>query len=455
MTPVTALRPYQVQAKDFMVVRDRAILGDPPGVGKTPVTLMALTAVGARRILLVVPKAVVHHWTDLAALWAPGLRVIDGTGDARKREKGRAIVRTETEPVVLLVNYEAMRGDVGQLMKLRFDTFVADEAHRLKSRTALQTRAAWQLAGRTQRAWLLTGTPIVNRPDEAWSLLHLLDAKRYPSFWTWVGQHMVTDLVRYPGRIQLTRIIIKLRPGHDARIRGELAEVLIQRDLDTLMPDLPPVTVTPVVVDLDPAERKAYSDLVARHWTQLEDGTLVQTVNEVSRVTRLRQIVSDMESLGAARVKPGSKITAALSLINDLEDEQVVALCWSRAAAARIAAEIGDGADYIHGGVAGSDRQARLNAFRTGKLRVLAGTLGTLGEGVDGLQVARHLILLDRPWKPSEEDQAIGRLRRSGQASAVFVWPITARGTIDQKINDLLAAKRSVIDALKVGGIQP
>lgn len=455
------LRPYQEEALAFMVARDRAILGDPPGVGKTPVAITALRRAGARRILLVVPKAVIHHWEALAAAWWPELQVVDGTGSAAQRERARGVVGSGTGgPAALLVNYEAMRGDVKHLVRIRFDTFLADEAHRLKNRQALQTKAAWQLAGRAQRAWLLTGTPIVNRPDEAWSLLHLLDPKGYSSFWAWVGRHMLTDLAHFGRARRPTRIIVGLKRGAEDRIRAELAQVLIQRDLDQLLPDLPPVTITPTEVDLDAEERRAYTDLVRRHWTQLEDGTVVQTVNEVSRITRLRQIVSDMEALSAGRAKPGSKIVATLSLIGDLEDEQVVVLTWSRAAAERIAVELGKAkpaiaATYIHGGVTGPERQGRLDTFRKGKVRVLAGTLGTLGEGVDGLQVARHLVLLDRPWRPSEEDQAIGRLRRSGQTDAVFVWPVTARNTIDQAINKLLAEKRSVIDALKVGGIQP
>jgi SNF2 family DNA or RNA helicase len=279
----------------------------------------------------------------------------------------------------------------------------------------------------------------------------MLYPRYWPSYWRWVDQHCVVDLARFGGRP--VKVIAGLRPGAVGAIRAELAPVLLQRSLEELLPDLPPVTTTTLEVDLDDEERKAYDDLKKRHWTQLEDGTLVQTVNEVSRLTRFRQIVSDMEALGAHRDRPGTKIAAVLELISDLDPEQVVVLTWSRAAAERVADEAGGA--YVHGGVAGPDRQLALEAFKAGKVRVLAGTLATLGEGVDGLQVARHVVLLDRPWKPSEEDQAIGRIRRSGQVDAVFAWMVTARATIDGKINRLLAQKRSVINAIRTGEIEP
>jgi SNF2 family DNA or RNA helicase len=446
------LRPYQKQAMSFLLAKPRAILGDAPGSGKTPVALASLAEVGAERALIVCPNNVAHHWQELAETWWPRATVLDGRGTAERRLRAEDDVMCVRKPAALILNYEAMRIDVEHLLPVHWDTVIFDEIHRLKNRNAKQTKAAWRLAARVPRVWGLTGTPIPNRPDEAWSLLHMLYPRYWPSFWRWVNEHCIVDLARFGGRAPV-KIITGLRPEAVAKIRRELAPVLLQRSLEELLPDLPPVTVTVLEVDLDTQERKAYDDLKKRHWTQLEDGTLIQTANEVSRITRFRQIVSDMEALGATRAEPGTKIAATLELIADLDPEQVVVLTWSRAAAERVASETGGA--YVHGGVAGADRQLALEAFKAGKVRVLAGTLATLGEGVDGLQVARHVVLLDRPWRPSDEEQAIGRIRRSGQVDAVFAWMVTARNTVDVKINRLLAQKRSVIDALRVGEIEP
>lgn len=451
------LRPYQLTAEAFLRSHPRAVLGDPPGTGKTPVAAMALQGVDASRILVVSPNSVVHHWEAVLAQWFPHLSVVDGRGSRPQRARAREAVGggvrvgscPHPPPTALVLNYESFRQDADELIKLRWDTLVADEGHRLKNRTAQVTRAAFRFGRRIPRVWLLTGTPIVNRPDEAWSLLHLLHPDRFPSYWRWVETWMTTDRARFPGRSQWAKVITGLRPGAIDGIHRELADVLIQRPLEELLPDLPPATITRIEVDLDAAERSAYEDLRRQHWTQLDDGTVVQTVNEVSRITRFRQLVSNMEALGARRPRPGSKISAALDLVDDLDPEQVVVLTWSRSAAERVA-DLAGGV-YVHGGVPRGDRQGVLDTFQRGKARVLSGTLATLGEGVDGLQVARHIVMLDRPWRPSDEDQAIGRIRRSGQVSAVSVWVLVARNTIDVEISKLLDEKRSVIDAITKG----
>jgi SNF2 family DNA or RNA helicase len=133
-------------------------------------------------------------------------------------------------------------------------------------------------------------------------------------------------------------------------------------------------------------------------------------------------------------------------LIGDLEPEQVVCLTWSRAAAERVAAECGGA--FIHGGVAQADRHGLLDLFKRGHLRVLVGTLATLGEGVDGLQVARHMIRLDRDWTPARNDQAVARLRRSGQKRAVVVHDIVAHDTIDAVVERALRVKQNVIESV-------
>ena len=82
-------------------------------------------------------------------------------------------------------------------------------------------------------------------------------------------------------------------------------------------------------------------------------------------------------------------------------------------------------------------------------VRVLSGTISTLGEGVDGMQVAHYMVRLDRDWTPARNEQAIARIRRSGQLhDAVVVYDLIARNSLDEVIEAALASKTSVIDAL-------
>jgi SNF2 family DNA or RNA helicase len=446
------LRPYQLTAVDFLLSHRRCIFGYAPGTGKTPTTLVALEKAGPWRTLAVAPKSVLSHWVDEAAVWYPGLRVVEGWGTAAARRAARdEVAGMPREPTMLLLNYEAVRQDVEELAAITWGAMAIDEAHRLKGRSTQITRAVNRLVKHPRMwLWLLTGTPLPNRPTEAWSLLHLIDRSRFSSYWRWVESYCELEPLyarRGPRTRFAPRVVTGLKPGAEEAIRAQLADVLLYRTLEELLPDLPEATITPIFVELDAEERRVYRELVKKAWSTLPDGTTLRTMNEIARMTRLRQIVSSMDALGAGRDRPGSKVAAAVELCADLEPAQVVVLTWSRAAAERVAAETGGA--FIHGGVDGVERAAIMAGFADGSVRVLAGTISTLGEGVDGMQVAHHLVRLDRSWVPSQNEQSLARIRRSGQRhDAVFCWDLVARSTIDETIEAALAAKESVIDAL-------
>lgn len=449
--PEISLRKYQQEGTKFLLSHRRSVLALAPGTGKTPTALAALRDAGALRTLIVAPKSVVHHWEDMAATWWPELWTFVGTGTAKARETAREDVwtRGRTLPTALVINYEAMRQDVDALAKIAWDAVIFDEGHRLKNRNAQQTRAANHLCRSPQQwVWIVTGTPILNRPEEIWSLLHLIDSSRFSSYWRWVRAYYETSMENYGWGPQRRAVeqLGDLYDGAIERMRGELTDVMFHRTLEECLPDLPEVTFSTIDVELDPEERKLYQALLHKTWAEVSPGEIMLIPNDVARQTRLRQVVSDIEILGAERTKPGSKIAAAVEIIGDLEPEQVVVLTWSRAAAERVAEEV-DGA-FIHGGVDGARRHEVLQKFKAGEFRILAGTLATLGEGVDGLQVARHLIRLDRDWTPARNTQAVARLRRSEQRNAVVVHDIVAYDTIDATVEKALRHKENVIEAV-------
>lgn len=443
------LRKYQEDAVEFLLSHRRCIYGHAAGSGKTPTTLVALEKAGPWRTLCVAPKSVLSHWAEEAAVWYPGLEVVPGWGTAAQRSAARERVAAMPEaPVMLLANYEAVRQDIADLVDITWGSLIIDEAHRLKSRSTVITKCVKRLTAHPRMwLWMLSGTPFPNRPQEIWSLLNLIDRHRFSSYWRWVESHCEVERLHTYKRMSYPapKIIAGLKDGAEERVRAQLADVLLYAPLAELIPDLPDCTIEPVYVALDAEERRTYDSLVRRAWADI-DGEIMMTSNEVSRQTRLRQVVSSMDSFGGERAKPGSKIAAAVELISDIEPEAVLTLCWSRAAAERVARETGGA--FIHGGTSSAERARIMGDFTSGRVRSLAGTTATLGEGVDGLQVARVLIRLDRSWVPSQNEQAVARLQRSGQKRAVLVYDLIARDTIDEVIEQALRDKQEVIDAL-------
>jgi SNF2 family DNA or RNA helicase len=450
------LRSYQEEAVDWLLHHRRGILGLAPGVGKTPTALVALQQAGPWRTLILCPKTMVAHWVDLAAAWYPELRCVDGTGSQGKRQHARTLVAGRPDrPTALVMGYEAARTDVEALVEITWGAMICDESHRLKSRGALISKVVNRLSRHPRMWWWgLTGTPAPNRPEELWSQLHIIDRARFSSYWRWVEAHCVLEPIYRAGRpIPHARAIAGLQEGAVERIRSQLDDVLFYRTLEECLPDLPAVTYTTVTVDLDATERRIYDDMHRRGWSQIAIGDgddaeeiLLQAPNEVAKMTRLRQIVSNIEVLREDG-EPGSKVRAAAELAADLEPAQVVVLTWSRSAAEAVSSLVGG--EFIHGGVPTDERKRILDSFSRKELRILSGTLSTLGEGLDGMQVAHHMIRLDRDWTPARNEQGLARIRRSGQASEViFCWDITAADTLDAVVERALRAKEDVLEAV-------
>lgn len=442
------LRPYQNEAIDFMLDAERVILADPPGVGKTATAAVWAAETGRLKTLFVVPRAVRLHWQREIERWiGEGAVIYDGT--SKQREKILA-----AKPEWVITHYERFRIDYESFMDEGFATIVFDEAHRLKNRKAQVTKAAYKVTRRVPSVALLTGTPILNRAEELWSLLHILAPKTYTSFWRWAGEHFDVTQEWLSGRMVYR--VGELREGHAETLRDANAGILLQRPIEQLLPDLPDVQESVIEVELGPAERREYDRLVKFGWADLPDGTVLSASNVLALSTRLRQFTSDWTALcdGIDELgSPSAKVAAAVEVITDLEPEQVVVLTAFKHTARAVGRALGKAgiSTRLHTGDQPSKfREAALRDFQRGDARVIIGTIATMGEGVDGLQCARHILFMDRDWTPARNEQALGRVRRSGQtATKVVAWRIVARDTIDQTIEAALASKQSVIDSLK------
>lgn len=444
---VSELRPYQRDAVDFLHRSQRAIFAYAPGTGKTATVAAWLADEHAQRTLIVAPNGpVLEHWErESGRFWEFCWPVI-GTGTPKNRAGSRDfIVAGGCDDASLIINYELLRQDIDELIKIQWDAVVFDESHRLKNRKALVFKAAAKLARRTPRIVLVTGTPILNRADELWTSLHMLDPDRFKSFWRWAEYHFDVVSKRYRGRP--VREVGDLKKGHASMLRKELSACLLQRPISELLPDLPDVSETYLPVQLSSDERKAYDSMNEHFWMAHGD-QLTVAPNVVAKSLRLRQLVSDWSAFGEHEL--GAKANAAVSLVEDLEPEQVVIFAAFRETVNALHRAIPESVPY-HGGMSPQDRHRALHSFIDGHHRVLVGTLGTLAEGIDGLQVARHVIFLDRDWTPARNDQAVARLARSGQKSSVNVIHLFAEDTIDDVVADALRRKVDVIAAV-LGG---
>jgi SWI/SNF-related matrix-associated actin-dependent regulator of chromatin subfamily A-like protein 1 len=423
------LYPHQRAGVAFLLARRRAILADDMGLGKTRQAIVALREAAPNGpFLIVCPASVKLNWRREIHAVEPDADVHAVADGGDWRAEGRWTV----------VNYDLLGKLQAQVLARPWAGIVLDEAHYIKNDSQRTTRALRLLgigkgatpASDPEAAYLLTGTPMSNRPRD---LFNLLKAVRHP---------LATSFYSFA-----TRYCAAIDNGYGLDTNGasnleELAQlvsgVLLRRTKDEAL-DLPPKVRTwqPVGV-ADKAvgrlEGRAL-DYLAKHparsgptWTQF------------------------LGLLNAARHAIAvAKAPATIEAVSErLEsDEKVVVFTSYTAVVEKLMAAFGDAAVSITGADSAEARQRAADALqRDPSVRVLVGNLQAAGVGIN-LTAATHVIFNDLDWVPGNHWQAEDRIYRIGQTRPAFVTYLYAEGTLDDFVAALLEAKARNIGVLE------
>jgi SNF2 family DNA or RNA helicase len=409
------------------------------GLGKTVMVLalledrrVARESDAARTSVAVVPRSLVYNWMDEAARFAPGLRVLDYTGEAR----ASAAVGDYD---LLLTTYGTLRRDAARLAEHDFDYVILDEAQAIKNATTASAKAARVLRGRHRLA--LTGTPIENHLGEIWSLFEFLN----PGF---LGPATAFGRTIGPGRtdrLQLDLLARALRP------------FILRRTKEQVAPELPDKFEQTIHCDLEPPQRRFYDELRDHYRHSLlktvaRRGLARSKMQVLEALLRLRQAASHPALVDAARsAEASAKLDILLPRLRELAEEGHKALVFSQFTTllGLLRGRLDDEGivyEYLDGRT--RDRAERVARFETDAgCPVFLISLKAGGVGLN-LTAADYVFLLDPWWNPAVEAQAIDRAHRIGQTRHVFAYRLIARDTVEEKIAGLQATKRELADAL-------
>jgi len=405
--------PYQYQGVAFLYPRYAAILADEMGLGKT---MQAITAIRLllrsgeiRSALLICPKPLVTNWQREFAMWAPELPVSVIEGDQLRR---RWLWQQGNVPVKV-ANYELLLrdADVFRDRQTQFDLVALDEAQRVKNRDSTTSQVVRSIA-RT-RSWALTGTPIENSPDDLVAIFEFV-----------LPGHLNSSM--QPRRI-----------GRAAR------DYVLRRSKDTVLTDLPPKLYRDAELDLSPEQSETYrvaEEQGVVRLSQLGDALTIQHVFEL--VLRLKQICNFDPLTGTSskleRLEADLEEVAASGKKAIVFSQWVQPLEVMRRRLARF------GPLEYHGKIPPKKRDATIEQFRSDrKRRVLLMSYGAGSVGLN-LQFCSYVFLFDRWWNPAVEDQAINRAHRIGAQGPVTVTRMLTRGTIEERIQQVLDEKRQL-----------
>ncbi|AZP21283.1 SNF2-related protein [Streptomyces aquilus] len=442
------LRDYQLRGLAWLDLMTTLGLGgclaDDMGLGKT-ITVIALHLKRARRepTLVVCPASLLGNWQREIARFAPGVPV--------RRFHGPDRTLDDLDGGFVLTTYGTMRSTAARLAEQHWGMVVADEAQHVKNPYSATAKALRTIPSPARVA--LTGTPVENNLSELWALLD----------WTTPG--LLGPLKSF--RARHARAV---ENGEDTEAVERLARLvrpfLLRRKKSDpgIVPELPPKTETDHPVPLTREQASLYEAVVreSMHVIETADG-IARRGLVLKLLGALKQICDHpalylKEEAGAAErlVLRSGKLALLDELLDTVLAEDGSALVFTQyvGMARLITAHLAARAvpvDLLHGGTPVPERERMVDRFQAGTTPVLVLSLKAAGTGLN-LTRAGHVVHFDRWWNPAVEEQATDRAYRIGQTQPVQVHRLITEGTVEDRIAEMLEAKRALADAILGSG---
>lgn len=431
---------YQIDGIRKLARWKNFLLADDPGLGKT---LSALTVfcmdvkIGCGSTLLVVaPTSLKQNWADEIEKHTRLPSVIVN-GPPILRAKLLLEFEELVGPKVLIMNYEQVQSHLETLNNMKFNIICFDEAHYLKNPQAKRTKAS--LALMSDRCFLLTGTPMLNRIDELWTLLHKINPAAFPRYWSFLNRYAVTG--GFNGKS-----IVGVK--NESELTAKLHSVMLRRKKDDVLSlDTPTILECPIhLYDEQRAIYNSVNDELIATMVGFEDESIE---NPLVKFLRLKQVC------GSTFLFNGRDISAKLD--RAIEDDKAlidagekiivftqfrtVQTCYTKRLRAL---------DFpvfeLHGDVKVRDRQGVVNSWtKTKGPALIVCMIQVAGLGLN-MVAASNVSFLDKLFSPGLNKQAIDRCHRIGQVRPVIVRDYLCVNTIESRVNQILSLKQKLND---------
>ncbi len=405
------LYPHQMEAKAFLLEKKRAILADEPRVGKT--LPAAAAALENMPVLVVCPAAVKSVWEAAFNKLDPTLpiTIINGKKAAESFDANG----------VVIINYDLL-GSIKSLGK--FSTLILDEAHFLKSRTALRTKAAIKLMKKIPNVYALTGTPVVNRHSDLYPML--LGLGIYKGNWRdfalkycglWLAPWGSWDHSRSTNAPELRNMV---RPHLLRRTKEQVFDQYEKPAMNLISFDLP----------VDKREQKFDADALFNHHSP------------ILAFEGLQEILIE----GAMR-----KVNHGAAFIANLLDqnEPVIVFCVNHVVVDALADKLKAYNPIIINGQTSATNKTKFVAdFQNGASNLVIGNAQSIGAGID-LSRSSTIVFFQQSWSVAELEQASARIENINKPSGYnSIYLLTTTASLDHVILKKILKKMKIAEAI-------
>ena len=435
---VGELRHYQAEALGWLGFLDAVELGGclalDMGLGKTPTVLahLARTA-GNGPALVIAPPAVVGNWAAEAARFTPKLKVVvhHGAGRATAKQLDRQLQKAD----VLITTYGTAVRDIDALAERTWERVVLDEAQAIKNAANETAQQLRRLSARSKLA--LTGTPIENGLGDLWSILDFTNPGLVGSRPTFVAQLSGEGEAALRA---LNGLLVFRRTKTEPEVAAELPDRIDELDH---------CTMTPEQIGLYQAVLDGLVANTAEAGGEPKQGAILAAITALKQICNHPAAYQPDDKPLAGRSGKLSRLEEIVEVVFAAGEKVLIFThfaTWGMKLAHHLTEVTGQPVDCYHGGLARGARDKMISDFQSKPgAGALVLSLKAGGTGLN-LTAASHVVLYDRWWNPAVEDQARDRAWRIGQTRTVVSHRLVCPGTVDERVEEVVAGKRHIAD---------
>jgi len=426
---------HQEKGIEFLLKNKKCILADDMGLGKTLQSIVAALECGAERILVVCPSSLKINWMREIQNFCKDVSIIKGKywDDNKFTIINYDILKnfhTIEERGKKYEDWEIRR----EIVDYNPDLIILDEAHFVKNHKSIRGKILKDISKKfsPERIWLLTGTPIANRPMDYYNLLSIIDCP--------VTNNWVYYARRYCEGMRFKKggkyIWVTTGASNLEELSNKTKKRILRRKKEDVL-DLPDKLTTPVYLELQNVD--GYKNVWNEYLTKRKlEGKKGNPFKELVEMTLLRTFIA-METVPYTI----EKTEEALEL-----NKKTIIFCNFNDEMDAFIRHFGDKAVCLRGGMTDKQKQLSVDRFQEDdNCMVFIGQIKAAGVGIT-LSAAEIVIMNSLDWVPGNHEQAEDRAYRIGQNKTVNIYYMLIDDTIDTLVWNILNEKKKIIGTI-------
>lgn len=428
----------KVGVKFLENAKGRGMIFDEMGTGKTIQSIAFAESGNRHPALIICPASVKYSWKSEIEDWTNKKAMVINSQDYEEPSE----LRFPLDCDYFIINYHILKKFYDQLENKEFELLVADESHMVKNKDAQRTKYTKKLAMQTDNVVLLSGTPMLNRPEELYTALNMVDPDTWDSWWDYTG--------RYCDRTKTHFGLDVSGASNIDELSNRIDHFYIRRTKDEVLGELPDKVFNEIPVHFTDTMREKYElaendyPQYLREFTDKSESEIEKSLQaeQLSQLNELRQLTTQAKQTNAVNfvesfVEQRKKLlvfscyTDPLKMLNNTVEENSV---------------------IITGESDSKEREEAVDQFQTNEDKLIfLGGMQSANTGIT-LTAASNVLFIDFDFTPANMLQAIDRCHRPGtDADVVNVNQMVVPHTIDSYMQEILGNKQELFDNIIEG----